>query len=180
MKKTWKNVEQKMYELQLVIEDAMAVFPDGSPKNWKMKKKLESAWRDVGRAMDQHDNMVNDVVPPIQMDMDGYAQEFIEIWNEYKDYMLEQQGVRMGSRMQMKRLNQILEFANNDIKLASKFINYYMAAGSIGIYKVKLEETEQATENGQSKQETKLSIPKRFKKSGESNKTTRETSTTSS
>lgn len=151
MKKTFEEMQQKGYEAQVVLEDVLSMMPTSTPKQYKLKKKMEEAWKQFGRAMERHEMMITDVVPPVQVDLEGKAKRFVDTWKLYCDYMIEQHGTRMGSRMQQKRLDLLLDYTDNDLDKAANWLNYYMASGSANIYKVKEQQ-----ENGkqQTTQET--------------------------
>ena len=135
MKATFDKVIQHTNELNLLIEDMLNIIPN-TAKNFKLKKKFESAYRTLKRSMEAHHAIISDVVPPIKNNKSSFPPEFIETWNIYKDYMVEQFGIRMGSRMQLFRLQLLFEYTNNDFKLAAKWLKYYMASGSSNIYPV--------------------------------------------
>ena len=120
-------------------------LPD-SPKNYKLKKKIEAAYRTLKRAIQRHEDLITDSVPAIKSKKEAYPKEFIEIWNVYKDFMIEQLGIRMGSRMQKFRLELLFDLTDNDFLKAAKWLKYYMASGSQNIYPVKdfvIEQTEE-------------------------------------
>lgn len=151
MRKSYQELEQKLTELQMVIEDVSAIMPSGTTKNYKLKKKLEHAWGDVAKAMNRHEMLITDAVPKINFDMPSKKKEFLNVWQEYIDFMIEQHGTRMGSRMQKNRLELLMQLAGDDIDMAVRFLKYYMASGSANIYFVN-EEKIIANEKG--KQDT--------------------------
>ncbi|MBC8489076.1 MAG: hypothetical protein H8D45_23895 [Bacteroidetes bacterium] len=144
MRDSFNNIIQKFNEYNILIEDVLNTFSD-TPKNYKLKKKIEAAFRIVKRTMQRHEDMITDAMPPIKSKKNDYPNEFIEIWNIYKDFLIEQFGIRMKSRMQLFRLKLLFELTENDFIKAGKWLKYYMAAGSSSIYPVndfKIEQTE--------------------------------------
>ncbi len=135
MRKSFNNIISKLSEFSLLLEDALANLPN-SAKNYKIKTKVDSAYKSLNRTIEIHESLITDVVPKLKVKTDGYTNEFIDIWNIYKDFMLEQFGIRMGSRMQIFRLQLLFDYSNNDFKLAASWLKYYMANGSSNIYPV--------------------------------------------
>jgi hypothetical protein len=134
LKDSFNIVIQKTNEFNLLIEDAMNMLPDTS-RNYKLKKQIESAYRTLKRSMERHEDTITDSVPPIGGKIEC-PPEFNETWNIYKDYMTEQFGIRMGSRMEKYRLKLLYETAEKDFNKATRWLQYYMAAGSSNIYPV--------------------------------------------
>jgi hypothetical protein len=92
----------------------------------------------------------------VQVDLDGKSKRFVDSWKLYCDYMVEQHATKMGSRMQQKRLELLMEMTDNDLELATKWLNYYMASGSANIFKVK--EQQQSKQNGTEQTTNKASF----------------------
>jgi hypothetical protein len=134
MKDSFNTVIQKTNEFNVLLEDVMNMLPDTS-KNYKLKKQMESAYRTLKRALERHEDLITDSVPPISTKID-YPQEFHEAWNIYKDYLIEQFGIRMRSRMEKFRLKLLYELSEKDFIKATRWLEYYMAAGSSNIYPV--------------------------------------------
>ena len=134
MKDSFDAIIQKTNEFNLLLEDVMNILPDTS-KNYKLKKKIEAAYKSLKRSLERHEDLITDSVPPITRKMD-YPPEFIEAWNIYKDYLIEQFGIRMRSRMEKFRLKLLYDLSEKDLTKATRWIEYYMAAGSSNIYPV--------------------------------------------
>lgn len=134
MKDSFDNIVQKTNEFNMLLEDVMNILPDTS-KNYKLKKKIEAAYKNLKRSLERHEDLITDSVPPITRKMD-YPPEFIEAWNIYKDYLIEQFGIRMRSRMEKFRLKLLYDLSEKDLTKATRWIEYYMAAGSSNIYPV--------------------------------------------
>jgi hypothetical protein len=146
MRDSFNNIVQKSNEFGLLIEYVLNNMAD-TPKNFKLKKKVEAAYRTLKRALEMHESQISDVVPPLKVKTDDYPKEFIDTWAVYKDFLIEQFGIRMGSRMQTFRLTLLFELSGNDFQKASKWLKYYIASGSSNIYPVndfKLHEPEQS------------------------------------
>ena len=150
MKNTFNNIIQKFNEFNVLIEDVLNMLPN-TPKNYKLKLKVEAAYKTLTRALQMHEDLITDIVPPVNIPTTDYPKEFIDTWNIYKDYLIEQFGIRMRSRMQIYRLELLFQYSNNDFKLATRWLKYYMAAGSSNIFPVneqKLIQDEQSKKAG--------------------------------
>lgn len=135
MKDSFNNIVQKTNEFNILLEDVLNSIPD-SAKNYKLKKKIEASYRMVKLALERHEDLITDAVPKLKNKTDDYPKEFIDTWNIYKDFLVEQFGIRIRSRMQMFRLKLLFELTDNDFNKATKWLQYYMAAGSASIYPV--------------------------------------------
>jgi len=145
MKQTFEKVIQKTNEFNVVIEDVLNLLRD-TPKNFKLKKKVEAAYRSLKRSMEMHEGLITDVVPPINHKKTDYPADFIDTWNIYKDYLTEQFGIRMGSRMQLYRLKLLFEHTNKDFSIARRWLEFYMASGSANIFPVNEQKLEEINE----------------------------------
>lgn len=150
MRKTFDDIVQQVNEFTIVIEDALNLMKN-TPQNFKLKKKVESANLSIQRAFEKHEALITDSVPPMIVNTSKHAKEFVDTWKIYKDFMLEQFGIRMGSRMQVYRLKLLAEYTNDDFALAAKWLEYYMARGSENIYPVKQLNTEEKNDTTQPK-----------------------------
>lgn len=142
MRKTFDNIVQQHNEYTVIIEDVINMLPD-TPKNYKLKKKVEAAHKSMKQAIYRHEDVISDAIPPIKHKTSDYPKDFVDTWSVYKDFLIEQFGIRMQSRMQKYRLQLLFELTENDFSKANKWLQYYMAAGSSNIFLVnelKLEE----------------------------------------
>lgn len=135
MRKTFDNIVQQFNEFSILIEDVLNNMVD-TPKNYKLKKKVEAAHKALRIALDRHEDVISDAIPPIKHKTSDYPKDFVDTWSVYKDFLIEQFGIRMQSRMQKYRLQLLFELTENDFKKANKWLQYYMAAGSSSIYPV--------------------------------------------
>lgn len=158
MRDSFNNVIQKSNEFGLLIEDVLNNMAD-TPKNFKLKKKVEAAYRSFKRALEMHESLISDAVPPLKQKTDDYPKDFIDAWQVYKDFLIEQFGIRMGSRMQVYRLVLLFELTGNDFKKATRWLHYYMAAGSSNIYPVNDFKLEEPKTNDEKKTTAGFRIP---------------------
>ena len=133
MRKDFQKLIQNYNELKFVLDDIVAALPL-SPKNFKLRTKLESAYREVKKSFDKLDPQITNNVPGIRIDKKPYTKEFLETWEIYELYLTEQHGIRMGTRMKKYRLLLLMELTAKDLKKAASWLEYYMASGSASIY----------------------------------------------
>jgi len=158
MRKSFDDIVQKVNELTFVIEEALNLLKN-SPPNFKIKKKIETDIKSLKRSFERHEMLITDTVPPMIVNTSKHAKEFVETWRIYKDYMTEQFGIRMGTRMQAFRLKLLAEYTNDDFKLAAKWLEYYMARGSENIYPVKQLNSEEKNDQS-TEQRASFALPK--------------------
>lgn len=135
MRDSFNNIIQKTNEFNVLIEDTLNMLPD-SPKNYKLKKRVEAAYKTLKRAMERHEDMITDSVPPVSIKTDLFTKDFLETWAIYKDYLIEQFGIRMRSRMEKFRMDLLFDLTGKDMEKAKQWLEYYMSAGSSSIYPV--------------------------------------------
>jgi len=150
MRKSFEEIIQQVNEFTFVMEEALKLLKN-SPQNFKIKKKVETAFKGVQLALERHENLITDSVPPMIVDTSKYAKEFADTWKIYKDYMMEQFGIRMSSRMQVFRLTLLSEYANDDFQMATRWLEYYMANGAKNIYPVNELKPEDKNDSTESK-----------------------------
>jgi hypothetical protein len=158
MRDSFNNIVQKTNEFNLLIEDLLNNLPD-TPKNYKLKKQVEGAYRMLKMSLERHEDLISDSVPPVKIKMGDYKKEFIDTWSTYKDYMVEQFGIRMRSRMQKFRLQLLFDLTDNDIEKSIEWLKYYMAAGSSSIYPVNEFEIKQKQSDGSKEKKAGFVLP---------------------
>lgn len=158
MKESFNNIVDKTNHLNGKLENLFEILPD-SPKFYKLKKQTEGAYKFLKQALERHNDLISDSVPKIRSKSADFPKEFIETWNIYKDYMIEQHGMRMRSRMIKFRLELLLDLTDKDFKLATRWLRYYMSAGSPSIYPVNEFEIKENNTDGGKKGKAGFTIP---------------------
>ena len=87
-------------------------------------------------------------VQPLPVSFPWRDREFTQHWQLYKDYLQEQHGIVMRSRMEQARLKAILKYSGENRETFVRTIDFYMAFGTSGIFQVNFESTLKTDENG--------------------------------
>lgn len=150
--KKWAEHCDAIEKVRSIIEDIASQLPE-SGSGRKQRKAITDAWRIIGQTTDDIDELLNAAVQPLPIKFPWKDKEFMELWSLYKDFLWEQYGFQMKSRMENSRLNAIRDFCNGDRKLAMRSINFYMAYGTVGVFPVDFKNI---------KSEDKLDDPTKF------------------
>lgn len=84
-------------------------------------------------------NKIESYVPtvdPITLKNEWGGDEFQQAWYFYKDYLKEQHGFVMASRMELKRLKFIRDACGNNVPLAIQYIDFLIATGSKSVINI--------------------------------------------
>ncbi len=141
MRDSFTNLVDKLNTFSELFEQILENLPN-SARNYKLKTKSSAAYKAVSRALSRHDMLVTDSVPKLKVKLDDMSNEFIDTWNIYNDYMVEQHGIRMGSRMQKYRLELLIKYTERNLVTATSWLKFYMATGSQNIFPVNEIKTE--------------------------------------
>ena len=158
MKQAWNNFLQKFNELHVVIEDLASALPENRKGN-RLRRTVDSAWKDLNRAANNMDNFVMDRIDPLKFEKPWNDPAFWETWEYYKKYLIEQWGFYMGTYMEAVNLEELKEWTNNDPAMAIRWLKHYIRRGDKRIYKVNEEDIKD--EKSQSKSNAKIELPRK-------------------
>lgn len=138
MKKQWDDFTEKLKDFRSPLEDMMQELPL-SKKYYRMKVKIEKQWKELSRAFEKVDVFINDTIESVPVDSPWASDDFKKTWHRYKEYLKEQHGVIMKSRMEIARLEWLKKNTEDNPELAITWMKYWMARGSEAIYKVNID-----------------------------------------
>ena len=84
-------------------------------------------------AIEQHSGLS---VDPVEVTLPWNDDTFATAWSEWKDYLAEQHGKRMKSRMERAALEHLKELSDGDETLALQYLRFAMATGYQRFFKV--------------------------------------------
>ena len=149
MKPEWELITKNIQELGLTIEDLLEMLPMGK-KYFKAKQTIEKQWREIGRSVDKFDPFISDLIDSIPINHPWNNDEFLKTWQLYKDYLFEQHGIRMKSRMEQQRIEWFITNTNGDHKKAVQWLKFFMASGHSSLFipkNISLENDTKSTES---------------------------------
>ena len=159
--KFWELHYRALEKLGKNIETMAANLPAGSGGE-RHRKAVEKSWAEVTETANELDGRITEAVQPLPVKFPWQDKEFTAHWALYKDYLAEQHGILMKSRMEQARHNTIREFSGNDREVFRKTIDFYMALGTSSLFQVNFETSNAnntPTDNGQ-RQKITIAVPK--------------------
>lgn len=158
MKQTWDNMGEQVHELTDVLQDIIDSVPH-SPEMMKRVRRLKTAWEKFKRLYNQFDGFITPV-NSVNVKEPWNDPEFLESWQYWKDYLIEQHGVFMRSRSEVMALKHLKEITENNPKTAIRYLEFAMAGRYANFFKVKETEveSEKSNENGQQAKPTVFKI----------------------
>jgi hypothetical protein len=134
--KIYNELYENLCDFKEKLEDLISLLPE-SKEMFKRKIALQKSW-------DKSQTLVNDLgvfILPVQSLTvnlpDAYNNaDFLQTWTFYKEYLQEQHGISMRSRMEIKALKLLVEISENDPARAISYMEYAIAKGFKGFFKV--------------------------------------------
>jgi len=127
---------QNLCDFEEKLQELISLLPE-SKEMFKRKIALQKSW-------DKAHALVNDLgvfILPVESLLvkipEAYDNaDFLHTWSFYKEYLQEQHGISMRSRMEIKALKLLVEISENDPLRAVKYMEYAIAKGFKGFFKV--------------------------------------------
>ncbi len=132
----YNNMYDSLTDFQEQLQEFMSVAPQ-SPEMYKRVLGIKRSWEKSQRAVNELGNFI---IPVTELDVKipekFNTARFVEAWHTWRDYLEEQHGTKMRSRMEIKALKLLLEISEKDPERAVRYLDYAMARGSKSFYKV--------------------------------------------
>jgi hypothetical protein len=143
MKNKWERFTDEFNEFSDTLADLLNILPE-SKSFWKARTDIENKHRMLKRPLNYINEFFSEGIEAV--DIKGYlSKDFQDTWSVYKDYLREQHGIIMRSRMELMRLKWLIENTEKDTNKMKRWLEFYMATGSASIFKIKEEENENDT-----------------------------------
>lgn len=155
--KKWFEHCDALEQARKRIEEMAEFMPTSGPSK-RIRDSVLKAWKVVTASIDDLDDVITGSVQPLPVNFPWRDRDFIKYWQLYKDYLVEQHGIVMKSRMEQARLEEIRKFSGDDRQVFINTLNFYMALGSAGIFQVNFENSKTTDENGDEQQPKKVTI----------------------
>jgi hypothetical protein len=134
--KNYTDLYESLVIFKEKLEELLSVLPE-SKEVYKKKISLQKSW-DKSQAL-VHDLGVY-IVPVESLPVifpEAYDNvDFINTWSLYKEYLQEQHGISMHSRMEIKSLKLLVEISESDPERAIRYLEYAIAKGFKGFFRV--------------------------------------------
>lgn len=121
-----------------LLENKLLEFIDNATLSASQQKKLQKyivEWNKFKKMNESFDQFIAPL-DPIKVESPFDQEDFRYIWKTWKEYMQEQFGRSMRSRMEQMSLNYLSEISENNPDLAVSYLRYAMANGYRSFFKV--------------------------------------------
>ena len=136
MRKEFDKLTTNLNTFGESLEEFISVTPQ-SNEFVKRIANLNKLWTKVQTAANELENFVRPVETlDIKIPKELNCDKFIEAWKYWKDYLTEQHGITILSRMEIKALKLLFDLSECDPDKAIKLLEYAEAKGSRSFYKV--------------------------------------------
>jgi len=136
LKNNYDELDKSLQQFKEKLEDLITYLPINK-EMYNRKMDLKRSWK---KSQDLLDEMGKSIIPlknlPVEIPGNYNNPDFIQTWIFFKEYLEEQHGIIMKSRMEIKSLKRLVEISENDPGIATKFLEYAITKGSKGFYKV--------------------------------------------
>lgn len=154
--KPWNNHVAALERARKFIDEMASALPAAGTGR-RIRKSLAEAWGQVMESTEEIDTLVTESVQPLPVDFPWRDKEFTDHWRLYKEYLQEQHGIAMRSRMEIARLKAIRAICNDDRQLFIRSVDAYMAVGATGIFSVNFESLHNKSTDDQQPKAIKIS-----------------------
>lgn len=106
-----------------------------SASQLKKLQKFTCEWNKTKKLAEAFDQFILPV-DPIKVESPFDQEDFRYIWKTWKEYLQEQHGRLMRTRMEQMSLDYLGEISDNNVDLAINYLRFAMANGYKGFFKV--------------------------------------------
>jgi hypothetical protein len=130
----WNEICTQIEASELKISEFMATAGLSASQLKKLQKFL-CEWNKTKKLAEAFDLFISPV-DPIKVESPFDQDDFRYIWKTWKDYLCEQHGKLMKSRMEQMSLDHLADISGNNPDLAIGYLRFAMANGYRGFFKV--------------------------------------------
>lgn len=132
MIKRWKALYKCVGSFQESLQGFFSVVTVPGPYNSKMKE-LVKAWADICKFMNELDEFITPVEPLQLTAIED--KKLSDTWHTWKEYLQEQHGFSMRSRMEHYSLQLLTRLSAGDPAKAVEYLEYAMSRGYRNFFK---------------------------------------------
>lgn len=136
----WNEIIEQLH----TSEDKLQEFIELAGLSASQLKKLNkfiAEWNKTKKMAEQFDKFISPV-DPIKVESWCDQEDFRYIWKTWKDYLTEQHGKLMRTRMEQMSLDYLAEISESDPDRAISYLRYAMANGYRSFFKIDKKDTE--------------------------------------
>lgn len=132
MKPQWQNLSASISE----FSGMMTAFGDGITdiRTTRAFKKLGDKWNHIINQHNEFDRLVEPIAAlDVRMPFEG--DDFRQAWDLYKDYLLEDHRIYIGSRRESIMLARLKKLSGTNKQRAIEMLEFFIASGYKNIFK---------------------------------------------
>jgi len=130
----WNEICAQIEASELKISEFVATAGLSATQNKKLQKFI-CEWNKTKKMAEAFDQFISPV-DPIKVETPFDQDDFRYIWKTWKDYMCEQHGRLMRSRMEQMSLDYLADISGSNPDLAISYLRFAMANGYKSFFKV--------------------------------------------
>lgn len=128
--KLWKQIDTASKEFNNYMESGIPLIAE------KKVSKFVKEFDKVKDLIEAFDKFMQNPIEPIEVTLPFEEEEFVKVWNFWKEYRMESFGKAYKSREEQKVLNYLAEISEDRPDLAIKYLNFAMAGSYPKFFKV--------------------------------------------
>lgn len=132
MKPQWQLLSNSISE----FNELMSKFGEGitDVRTTRAFKKILDKWNHIIRQHNEYDRLV-EPIPALEIRMPFEGEDFVSTWSLYKDYLLEDHNMFIGSRRESVMLNRLKKMSDTNKQRAIEMLEFFIASGYKNIFK---------------------------------------------
>lgn len=127
MKQIWDKLTESINQYNTMIGE-LALEPINDVRIKKAVKKLIEAWAKLIAQRNELDRYM-EPIEAISVKMPYETESFAEMWKTYKEYLVEDFSITMGSRRESITLNRLKKISNGNEQRAIDMLELFIANG---------------------------------------------------
>lgn len=132
MNPDWKMLSDALGDFSQLLDDFTAGVTD--MRTTRACKKLTQQWNKVVSLHNEYDAKI-EPISPIQVKYPFHGEDFFNVWNDYKGYLLESHNFSMKSRSEQYALNRLKKLSDNNVLRAMEMLEFFMSSNSKSIFR---------------------------------------------
>ena len=130
----WNEVCQQIEAADSRLQEFIDVSGQSVTQLRKLQK-FTKEWNSVKKLAERFDQFISPV-DPIEVESPFDQEDFRYMWRMWKEYLQEQHGMLMRTRMEQSSLDFLSEISDNNPDLAISYLRFAMKSGYRGFFKV--------------------------------------------
>lgn len=131
MKLLWDNITATLSNINGLLSELYTASTD--PRIKKAVKIIIAEYNKLINQCNELDKLI-EPIQPVSIRMPFESAEFAEMWKTYKEYLIEDFAIQIGSRREQILLNKIKKLSNNNERKSIDMIELFIANGYKSVF----------------------------------------------